>query len=737
MVQEVIQSGRTESVKEQLDSWYNSEYKNVATEWDWGFNKEAIEDMLDKREAVPFRCFFVRYILAVHEAEVKKFLPCFGNEEWLAQSADLILKLMEQNEGTGYDETPEILKKLVDLVFDDFVSNKFFVEDNEKKLRGNVIQERPVKGQTKTRPVLWDRNALFAKLKAKKITSCGLSNSDSIGEDDLFAFAFGLNMDYEDISYLMQKALRRSSFNMWNWNEFLLYVTYKYAKDNKYAFYLKLKETYLETLIEKENEPKEYKWEISEDFSTKVIQNKTDEVVKMIEETDYSVALNKDGSLPTKMVEYIYAYKYLIKYPGNYTRTMQNESCRLLQTFKEHINGAEKAASQVDIYGEWDRFSAIVDNNDKKEKDKTVFDEAKEAINSEVYAQGKVIVYYDSQEGLSIPKGTIFTKLEKESKKVIEFISETDVEIKPSKSVKIDVEIPVVCKDVAKEQKGVLPKNTKFTSKNRHVSDITNKSKFKIPAEVKNDSEIHVTGKLYAKCDAGQKIKEGTEFIAIDEKNNDVIFLSKQEINTEVCEEIWVKCLVPGKEAAKGEITGCDIPDWESRYKLNNSMIGFIQKQEENKRKGGVLYNYLYQPHSADWELKVGLDEKHLEKLANVLEGTQLSSTKLSQIKNKKAENITRNDILTLSFLAYMSKLEDERVKEDKGVGINDYESRYAEFFRVTNKILEKCGYHGLYAPNPYDSLIICLLSSNEAIDSYRNMWSWYLSYKEKHKEKK
>ena len=70
---------------------------------------------------------------------------------------------------------------------------------------------------------------------------------------------------------------------------------------------------------------------------------------------------------------------------------------------------------------------------------------------------------------------------------------------------------------------------------------------------------------------------------------------------------------------------------------------------------------------------------------------------------------------------------------------LEDYELRCSEngFMQRTNDILIKCGYHQLYAPNPYDSLLMCLVSSNEAINAFKNLWSWFLAEKENHQPAK
>ena len=123
-----------------------------------------------------------------------------------------------------------------------------------------------------------------------------------------------------------------------------------------------------------------------------------------------------------------------------------------------------------------------------------------------------------------------------------------------------------------------------------------------------------------------------------------------------------------------------------------------------------------------------------MEKLGRVLEGTKLDASKLSQIERKKAKYISRNDLLTLSFLAYMSRV--EKVREEQGsLAEEDYEGRKGGFFSITNEILRKSGYYELYTPNPYDSLLVLLVSSNEGIVSYRNLWSMYLTWKKKKEE--
>ncbi|MCI9615381.1 MAG: hypothetical protein HFG93_09540 [Dorea sp.] len=709
----MIHSGRTRSVEAQLRDWYSKEKPYADREWIWGFHKEAVQRMLDSRETIPFRCFFVRYILAVHEEQIRSVLGIDPyNKEWLDQGAEEILRLMEEYEEAGYEESPGIIRLLTDLVFEDFISNGFYVEESGsdmiEKVRGCVNRGLPTRGKKGVRPVLWDKNELSKKIKAKKLM-----------DDEWFAFAFGMNMDYDDILFFMKKALRRSGFNLWNWKEFLLYLTYKYADGNSFEFYLKLKEAY----EDEKNVPKKYEWRKSDNFSTVVIEEQTDIIVKLIKEENYTISLDEKGDLPEKIVGYLCNYKYLIKTSEDYNRTISNIAEGLLKDFRKYLDGDEEAVKK-----------AAGEDLDLTKYEKN--------------AQGNVTIYYDPEFGLKVPKRTEFYKIDKKTGKRITFLSEEDIDIEPCSVMngcEEEIEISLICvkkekkKDSPEQQYGYVPKKSVFQSDNPYVTEMTNKSYFKTPTKVRVGEETQVAGKITARCKAGKIIPAGTKFWYRDKQGREIEFISVKEVDASVYADIWVYSNVAGQTAAKNEIVDCNISDWQKKFlRLENSKIGFKQKKEGQNAKGGVLYNYLYLPNTDDYRVVDVLDAGYADKLAQILEGTQLSSTKLCQIANRTEKNITRNDILTLSFLAYMSEVEERRLG-DEGTASEDYEKRCSEngFMQRTNDILIKCGYHQLYAPNPYDSLLMCLVSSNEAVNAFRNLWSWFLSRREKKSDKR
>lgn len=714
-----IQLGRTREVTNSLKKWYNEEKKNADEDWWWGFNKRKIQDIIASRTEIPFRSFFVRYLLSIH---FDIFHPLMFNNlegsQWLNKSAEEILKLMEETEKLDYTHSPDIIKTLTDTVFNDFISNGFYVDNSDKnliKIRGSVNRGIPSRGKREVRPNLWDKNDLLRKIKARRISSDFINNPEYINADDVFAFGFGLNMTYEDLSFLMRKALRRADFNLWDWKEFLLYVTFRYAKGDLFDFYTKAKAVY----EDEEKTPLRSEEKNQKNISTTVIKKETDTVAGLIREKYYSLSLDENGELPPEMVEYIRKYKILTENPKDYTRTVALESQKLLKQFQKNIEKlSELEGEDAVLMGE--------------ETEQEAYGTA------HIHAQGKVLIYYDHKLGLDIPKGTIFYKIDKKTGRHIPFESQKDAKVEPREELTKEIQIEV--RSIKAEKKAAVPEmqtafiraKTKFTSDNPYVSNITNKSKFKPSMKADKRSEIFISGKIFAECQVGKIIPEGTRFYATNAQGTEVEFISTKAVKAECVEEIWVCCCEGGEEATKNQIIECSLPDWRQKIiEIGNSKIGFTKKTDEQKKKGGKIFNYLYSKEERDIDWEDLLEEKYFDKLSMILEGTQLSSTKLNQIIRGKEKHITRNDLLTLSFLAYVSGQENERI-EKNNTASEDYEQRMADFLSKTNALLRKCGYFELYAPNPYDALLMCLLSSSVAITSFRNLWSWYLFQKER-----
>lgn len=772
-----------------LSDWYQRNYMDAYEDTGWGLDKTELQDILNRMKPVFFSDFIIRYLLAAHGMPM--------------EIADEIRSRRNAGGKISYETASETMKWLTDMAFEDFVSNGFFVwgEDGvSKKVRCSV--NRTYRMGEKMGPLLLDKNGLFGKLMAESVT-----------EDQLFAFGFGLNMPCEDISFLLKKALRRADFNLWNKEEFLLYITFSHAEGDRFRFYQKLKAAFEDPALK----PARVRWAEEPGFTTVSVREKTDMLANEIRKQDFHVDLDENGELPDLMIRHLAKYKYLIGHVGDYRRTCLRESLRLLNQFKEYrfqrrealfATGSVKLRYRRDqgltlpaetFFYKTDQTTGekilfLLQNEVKiapkavPAGDEPLYENEKvllrsmlpgtEAEEGEItgcsipdwrerfeicenrrigllekedediagkYAQGKVMIRYEPELGLQIDAGTVFYKEEEDRR--VEFVVENPVRILPGQTAPREVKIELICtKEEKKKQKleehyGYITKHSVFWSDNVYLSDMENLSHFKPSRKLAPGETFRMTGKITAKCELGKRVRAGEKFYTVNAKGEEVEFESTNEIGEIVCAEVWVRCKTPGEEATKGEITDCDIENWrEKLISIDNTKIGVEKKKEEEKKKKGVLYNYLYSPQKETYDIDGMLDDKDLEKAAAILEGTRLEDNKLNEIETQKAKYINRNDILTLSFLAYASKIEydfyqghpapETPPKED------DPGTRCAGFVESANEVLRKCGFWELYAPNPYDSLLVCLLSSGEAVDAYRNLWGWYLSKKKPRSKK-
>lgn len=705
-----VRSERTKAVAKELERWFDSECK-VEMEWDTGSFQEKIKYLLDTGSDVSFRRFMVRYLILIYGEELcPSLFPSMNKKDWSTEGVACILQEMEENKEKNYEDSSEILQRLTDKVFDAFVENGVYSlksagKDGPKKVMGYI------NGQG----LQWTKDLLLKKLEAVKCGADILDMDADITEDEFRAFAFGLNMSYVDVEFFIRKVFRRAFPNFWDWKDFLLYVTFRYAKGNIYQFYQKLKKYYAE-----EAEPLEFSLKLEEaSAETRTIKNKMDKMLQDIEESNGAIFLDEEGNLPGELKVQICRYKYRIQSAGDRKHTAARISSELLNKFNQDISREFPNKSDPDI----------------KDFLRSIYGEIEDT--DSLKAQGRVIVYYELNMGLDIPKGTIFRKPGSKGEKPVEFVATEAVKISPVNSRKEDIVIEVECTETekkvsrAEDYRAYIPGKTRFTTEDPNLSDITNKSCFK-PAVKKAEigDEIRISGKISAKCEAGKEIPEGTVFYARNSRGEKIGFKSKKTVGAPVCAEIWVEAVKPGEEneASKNEIKECSA---KGILRIENKKIGFKQKKQEEYSKGNRLFQILY--GSEEDTLDKTLKDTYVKKLGDVFKGAMLSSTKLYNIQRGTEKNITRKDIVTLSFLTYVNESENpdydsmEYKEEDLAEDVWEARPGYLNFVRKTNQNLEACGFYGLYEMNPYDLLLEYLAGSSEAISSYRNLWGWYL----------
>ena len=95
--------------------------------------------------------------------------------------------------------------------------------------------------------------------------------------------------------------------------------------------------------------------------------------------------------------------------------------------------------------------------------------------------------------------------------------------------------------------------------------------------------------------------------------------------------------------------------------------------------------------------------------------GKRLSRQHIQQILDGSGA-VTRYDLATMSFFTACHEMDEE-----------EPHARYQRFVTQTNAILERCGMHGLYAPNPYEAFLMMCMLTAYPLGTYADVWE--LSY--------
>ena len=744
----MIQSGRTQQAANEMIEWYNKEYQNVAddVDWLWGVNGTTLEELLDSRTRIPFREFMVRYLLYVHADSLMSKYPvtnASGNEkEWIGETARLVLEAVKKNartkssgnhsgkKGTGVNNAVQILEDLAELVFDDFKDNGF---NNKKK--ESEVETVPV-GTAKI-PVQWTLKKIREKIKA-----------DTIKLNDFYAFAFGLNMSYESVDLFLKKCFFLPGLDLWKSEDFILYITFSKINHDRYKYWQRMTSEFEK--IKTDHIPAntlagDMK---SEGFSTITVKSRIDTLTESINFDSFDPYVHESDQ--NQLRKLLIDYYDMVGDPGNYTRTYK----KVMRDLHDQVMlNLEKEIA------------------DAKKDEKQVKDAGKEKTSSGTgCAEGNVTVYYNPEKGVKIPKGTEFYKKESDGSPTT-FVSTEEVFVQPSaEPFWKDGDVYLVSEALFvkgdRNSVGLIPNHSDFFSEDPSLSGKTgkifNKSLFKCigdddrkAKDIREGEEAHTGGMVSLTCLAGTEIPKGTRFytekvIQGDDTPVKVWFRTKDNVDFFAEADVHVRCMVPRKIARADTITDCGIDGWKEEgriIRIGNKTINKPQKRTVNidgsNSKKGILYKFLYPLESAEWEYIGILHDNYFEKLKDVLEGTGFSDSDISNIKSSNGIlKPKRCDLITFSFLAYASEMERRRERlqlkpvEDYGKPFdgrsNDPEtlSRYSGFVARTNELLTKCGFYELYQPNPYDSLIMFLLTSREAVNAFRNLWGWYLARK-------
>lgn len=684
-----VSSNRTAVFEAKITHWYEDEAKSrqessgrhqktVAVElqnWEDLYTIPDTAKLLQTLHRVPFYRYMIRYLVYTFNKELEKEAERQGmdcSQGWEERYAGCLISEREREAASGR------LRYLTELVWNAFLKNGCKAVGRTEKIRGNL------KGTQK-----WDREDLETVLYGERIST-----------GNFFMLAFGLHMTYEDLTLFLQKVLKRSKLNLWNVDEFLIYICFHWIKGDRMAFYQWGKENW-ETVPAKErifSAPKQ----------TAVIQTELDHILQGLEQTESQESLEDISEAASDVLA---GYKYLIERKGDYRRTALKCAGQRLGEFKE--------LCQEDM--EEYLFSF-------KEEQK--------------YAHGNVRVVYDAEQGIRIPAGTRFSQNVKNKDGRQETVWYTALETVSEEPLQeLELDINVICTEATakhaknKENIGYLPNKAVLETNLDGILEATAFHAIAKPVKKKTDPEndYHVTGVVRIVCVPGTIIAEGTPFYA-----GGYTYLAAKKTVCEAVAEVPVKCEKEDWEATINQVQVCE-SSLKGLKRVGNTKISLRSaKDEEENRIGGSLYRYLYTPSE---DLICGdnsISDKNAEYLPEILDGTMFSATKLWQIEKQKEIEITRNDILTLSFLAQMAEIEfDQSEYMEIQANANEadtirqelFEERYADFLIQTNRDLTTCGFQGLYLADPYDCMLAYLTTCSEPLTAFRNLWAVYLDY--------
>lgn len=663
----------------------------------WGVNAGKTWQVIAGKGTVPVYAYLVRYLLEIFEID--------------GLGVDAAIKLLGESE--SYESAPSQIKSIIDMTFDRFRENGCGGAEGEK-IRGGVLRQIPSRVKKgRMEDVFWDRNALLSKLKA-----------ETISVDEMLAIAFGLSMDYYDVVMFLKKVMRRADFDLFNKNEFLLYLTFRYAGGkNIRSFFDALRNTYEEISPEKGN------------IAEAIIENDRTNTPEGMPKEGYYFVLGSDGSVPEAIRALLADHKAYIEAHPDYVGQSAKTAAELLETLKEQCREMLESSKGDNIME---------------------------------FAKGNVTVYYNPSQGLDIPEGTVFYRAkDKTDRPRAQFTVDNAVKIEPTdKTEYSEITLEIECLKSGKrtekleDNTGYVPKNSVFEGE-AFLTGIHNKSGFKPKKDVKVGEIVTISGKVTAMCRVGVTVKSGTVLKYIND-GKVTEFAVKSDCDNRAKAVVPVTAAEAGEEATKNTLVDCSIEGWRDKFCFENSKISRVEKGVAGSR--GALYPYLYSSAGDPAYIKGANAAKYFTKLGNVLKGTRIENDKMTNIKMFKEPSITRSDILTLTFLVYVTEdaglfndiadlieaasvtelsryekrgksaaaieAENERLRlvaaEANEQAHDTYRMLLGEFRKRANENLNKCGFYPFYLANPYDGLLALLLASESPINAFRELWGTY-----------
>lgn len=511
--------------------------------------------------------------------------------------------------------------------------------------------------------VQWD----FARLREMLF-------GDTIHDRPLFVLAIGLRMSTEDLSSFLQKVLLRRSLDALIPEEAFLQICLQKGTGDLLSLYRALLDTYNTCVASKPRSQVQLHDAMDNDAVARLAR--------------FLAQSGTIGTITPELRKWISHYKYVLT---NYDFSKRPETLRFLKLM-------EGVRSMLDL-------------------------EIREYAEGRAEAPaGTVRIYYPPDSQLTLPAGTCF--LDQDGNIVAESLQEVST-VESGQEHEITLE--VFSKEPLVQPGKELEKHQPFCCQLTDDSNLIlwNKSKIKKEGTKEPNGERYQRATLVGRSLAGVDIPANTEFTC-----GNHTLINRERFSSCYIDVPVEACRVPGKNVYPDAIPRNTIQSLQLPAKHQGIVLDIkhsrLTRRNRSETNRSLCMEYLYSAtsisHHIDTLSEIAGDESfYAQLLSPILQGKRLTDTRISQLRILGAPALKRHELLTISFLYYLSPQQQAQQQQD---AISSDAWEQAQYMQaLVNRELTECGFHPLYLPNAYDCLLAYLTLCGEPIQTYRFLW--------------
>lgn len=695
--------GYTALVNKDNEDWINK-FTNEIFEIEDSFSNLLLpyEDQrqIEIKSKPPFYKYIINYLMWKYQDKLgidKKDIEAKASEVFSA------IENCEKN---------DLLEDLAGYVYEDFCENGLSNKDQDNFDRLDFAKTK--------------KNDQLKPIKASAYVRSGIKKdiliSTNLQRKKMLVLSFGLNMDLDTTNVFLKKVLGEEGLDFWDEEEFLIYICKKFY-DGRVDEYFKLKEIYTSV----EAQPI-----LSQDL---VDKEKTQEILDIFRE--FIEKSRDDDFLNIEKV--LGAYKYVSQ---NKARQRSIEK-RFLNSYK---NVESKLA--YDIISSKDKFEDFdLDDSNPKSDYSLVKDDALifRGDDIEYKEEYKIRIYPKLGKTVNIKKGEeFFGKALKTnrtdgrdswtqsvgnlgSKAKGDFIIKADenYQIKAEDYLQMDIRVN---SEVPFEKN---PKNKFIYHKEDSgvYEDLIDPIYYGL-----NEENLNPHGKNYYEALINFKIKVSENPIEFC----DMIQYGDQKFmvldNYPRLNYLEITAYGPVKKAKLEDIdhkNKAKFDFWSDNEDI--ARIEFVSFAIKTSYKENML-SYLYNKKALTafnpkYLEKLDLGSQKYEDFYQMLKGNKITPTYLSKLGSKKdflsPDRIKFINILFLESILdaeerYSSFTDEEKIQKVPA------HARKASYIRFMNYELKKVGMYEYNLSNSYEDLLARIACTNEALETYRQVWGLY-----------